>query len=214
MAGDSAASTLRRTVVDEGELVGGGLVRLTRFLNHQVDPVLLSACASELAARFSGAKATKVLTAPVSGILLAFPLSVCLGVRFVYARTTVPGTLRGAELVSADAPSRTTGVTTTFSVARAVLQPGDRVLIADDFLATGRTGRALAQLVRAAGAEVVGFAAFLSKPAEGGRDLLAGELGPGVPVETLVDINATGTSLDYEAVLLSPCFSHGEANDT
>ena len=62
---------------------------------------------------------------------------------------------------------------------------GERVLVIDDFLASGQTILGLARLVKAAGGTVVGVGALVEKTFEGGRDVLAGL---GVPIETLVRI--------------------------
>ena len=47
--------------------------------------------------------------------------------------------------------------------------PADKVLIIDDFLATGFTIMALVRLARQAGAEVIGVGAVIEKSFEGGR---------------------------------------------
>ena len=53
------------------------------------------------------------------------------------------------------------------------LAAGDRILIVDDFLASGRTIDALARIVQSAGATLVGIAAVVEKTFEGGREMLA-----------------------------------------
>ena len=53
------------------------------------------------------------------------------------------------------------------------LHATDRVLIVDDFLASGRTIDALARIVRNSGAELVGIAAVVEKTFEDGRAALA-----------------------------------------
>jgi xanthine phosphoribosyltransferase len=83
------------------------------------------------------------------------------------------------------APSHTRGVDTFLMVAPEFLNPGDRILIIDDFLASGQTIDALVRLVRHAGAELVGIGALVEKSFEGGRERLAGL---GVPVEALAVI--------------------------
>lgn len=52
------------------------------------------------------------------------------------------------------------------------LKKGQKVLIVDDLLATGGTGRAIAQMVIRAGAEVVGFLFLIELEALGGRETL------------------------------------------
>ena len=64
------------------------------------------------------------------------------------------------------------------------LRPSDRILIVDDFLATGQTISALVRLVEKAGAKLVGIGTLIEKRL-GGRALLEGL---GVPIESLVVI--------------------------
>jgi xanthine phosphoribosyltransferase len=65
------------------------------------------------------------------------------------------------------------------------LRAGERVLIIDDFLATGQTILALARIAQAAGAQVVGVGALIEKTFEGGRQALS-KLN--VPIESLARI--------------------------
>ncbi|MGD9099289.1 MAG: phosphoribosyltransferase family protein, partial [Anaerolineae bacterium] len=67
------------------------------------------------------------------------------------------------------------------------LRPGDRVLIVDDFLASGQTIHALVRLVQHAGAELVGIGTLIEKRFEGGREKLERL---GVPVKSLAVIAA------------------------
>ena len=61
----------------------------------------------------------------------------------------------------------------------------ERVLIIDDFLASGQTIMGLARLAQAAGARVVGIGTVIEKSFEGGRQAL---LGLAVPIESLAII--------------------------
>jgi xanthine phosphoribosyltransferase len=69
------------------------------------------------------------------------------------------------------------------------LKPGERVLIIDDFLATGATILGLVRLAETAGASICGIGALIEKTFEGGRTALEPL---GVPIEALVQI----TSMD------------------
>ena len=55
------------------------------------------------------------------------------------------------------------------------LNKDDKVLIIDDFLATGHTIMALVRLAQQAGAEVIGGGAVIEKSFEGGRAQLEAE---------------------------------------
>ena len=84
-------------------------------------------------------------------------------------------------------PSHTKGTTVEPIVSPEYLSHDDRVLIIDDFLASGATILGLTRLAKAAGATVVGVGALIEKRFEGGRDALANE---GLPVHALVCITS------------------------
>jgi adenine phosphoribosyltransferase len=52
------------------------------------------------------------------------------------------------------------------------MEPGQRVLVVDDLLATGGTAQAAAQIVTDAGAELVGFSFLVELAFLNGRDKL------------------------------------------
>jgi xanthine phosphoribosyltransferase len=74
----------------------------------------------------------------------------------------------------------------------------EKVLIIDDFLATGATIMGLVRLAQVAGASVIGVGALVEKTFEGGRKLLQPL---GIPVESLACI----TSMDDGKVVLGDC---------
>jgi xanthine phosphoribosyltransferase len=175
---------LKRRILAEGRNLGGGILKVDGFLNHQVDPMLMAECGRELARRFAHARPTKVLTAEISGIAPAVCTAQALGVPVVYARKQKPITMPD-QIYLTLAPSHTKMANVELIVSPEYLARGERVLIVDDFLATGQTILALARLARAAGATVVGVGAVIEKAFEGGRVALA-ELG--VPIEALAII--------------------------
>ncbi len=172
---------LRDRIAREGRNLGGGILKVDGFINHQVDPVLMDECGRELAVRFASVHATKVLTAEISGIAPAVTTALHLGVPVLYARKTRPITMPDQVLLTL-APSHTKGRTIELIVSPEYLSRDDRVLIIDDFLATGATILGLARLAQAAGAAVVGVGVVIEKAFEGGRQMLAPL---GVPIEAL-----------------------------
>ncbi|GMR09567.1 MAG: xanthine phosphoribosyltransferase [Anaerolineae bacterium] len=175
---------LEQRILQDGANLGGGILKVDGFINHQVDPGLMAACGKELAKRFHGVSASKVLTAEISGIAPALTTAAELGLPVVYARKSKPITMPDQIFLTL-APSHTKGRTVELIVSPEYLGLEERVLIIDDFLASGQTIMGLVRLASAAGASVVGIGTLIEKQFEGGRDLL-GHLE--VPIEALAVI--------------------------
>jgi xanthine phosphoribosyltransferase len=176
---------LKERILRDGENLGRGILKVDSFINHQVDPALMLEAGQGLAARFAHVGATKVLTAEISGIAPALTTAQALGVPLLYARKTKPVTMTDPVYVEA-APSHTKGVSVFLMCSPEFLTPEDRILIIDDFLASGQTIMALVRMVRHAEAELVGIGALIEKAFEGGRaDLEA----LGVPLHALAVIS-------------------------
>jgi xanthine phosphoribosyltransferase len=77
-------------------------------------------------------------------------------------------------------------------VSSEFLSSQDRVLVVDDFLASGATIAALVRLVAHAGAKAVGIAAPIEKGFEGGRGDLACFDIPVVSLVNIVDMSDDG----------------------
>jgi xanthine phosphoribosyltransferase len=177
---------LRDRIINEGKDLGNGILKVDSFVNHQVDPVLMDACGREFAHYFKETGAQRVLTAEISGIAPALMTAKYLNLPVVYARKSKPITMPDTVYLTV-APSHTKGVMAELIVSPEYLPRDERILIIDDFLASGATIMGLVRLVKAAGAELVGIGTLIEKTFEGGRDLLA-ELN--VPVYSLVTISA------------------------
>ena len=175
---------LKEKVIQEGFNLGRGILKVDSFINHQVDPCLMDECGKEFARFFGIVKPTRVLTAEISGIAPALMTARHLDIPVVYARKTKPITMPDTVYLTT-APSHTKGVITELIVSPEYLSRGERVLIIDDFLASGATILGLVRLTQAAGAEVVGVGALIEKSFEGGRDKLAFL---NVPIHSLVCI--------------------------
>ena len=57
---------------------------------------------------------------------------------------------------------------------RDAIQPGDKVVVVDDLIATGGTTKAIIELIESLGGEVVRLSFFIELTALGGRDFLKG----------------------------------------
>lgn len=175
---------LKERILSDGKNLGNGILKVDGFINHQVDPALMDACGRELAARFQSVRASKILTAEISGIAPAVMTALHLDLPVVYARKSKPITMPDQIFLTL-APSHTKGRTVELIVSPEYLGPSERVLIIDDFLASGQTIMGLVRLIQAAGSNLVGIGALIEKRFEGGRDLLAPL---DVPIEALAVI--------------------------
>jgi xanthine phosphoribosyltransferase len=177
---------LKKRISTEGQNLGEGILKIDSLLNHQIDVGLIMRCGEEIARRFQESRVQRVLTAEVSGIAPAFAAAHALNVPMVYARKVKPVTMYGPVYLET-APSHTKGTEVNLLVAAEFMPGNERVLIIDDFLASGKTLRSLVRIVRSAKSEVVGIACVVEKTFEGGRKVLEHY---NVPIEALVTITS------------------------
>ena len=190
---EAVVKLLEDRILKDGQVLGGGILKVDSFVNHQVDPLLMDACGKEFARLFASVGATKILTAEISGIAPAVTTAVHLGLPVVYARKHKPVTMPDQVYLTL-APSHTKGRMVELIVSPEYLAGGEKVLIIDDFLASGATILGLVRLAEASGSKVVGIGALIEKLFEGGRDALKSA---GVPIHSLACI----TSMEDDKIL-------------
>ena len=150
--------------------------QLNSFINHQVDCQLMNFCGQHLAHRFgqnhAGLQATKII-APRSGALLAGNCALAMQLPLVLADTQRPTPSEGTVVHSVTRPAGGQyEEAMQLHVLSEFLGPGDRVLLMDDVLATGKMVGALIELVRLSGATLVGCGFLIDKAYDKGRDVL------------------------------------------
>jgi adenine phosphoribosyltransferase len=118
---------------------------------------------------FRDSGVTKVVGIEARGFIFAAPIAIRLGAGFIPVRK--PGKL--PYDIHHQAYDLEYG-TDRIEIHRDAAVPSDNVLVVDDVLATGGTGRATTDLVRALGAHVVGFAVLAELAFLGGRERLDG----------------------------------------
>ncbi len=188
---------LKERILAEGQNLGEGILKIDSILNHQIDPDLMMEMGREMAGRFAGVAIDRILTAEISGIAPALTTGLALKVPVVYARKTKPITMSGPVFLET-APSHTKGGEVPLLVAAEFLHAGEKVLIIDDFLATGRTLLALARMVKSAKADLAGVGVVVEKTFEGGRDLMH-QQGYTAPIHALVTI----TNMDNGQIVMA-----------
>lgn len=162
---------LEERIRQEGLILSDTVLKVDSFLNHQVDTQLALDIGKEFARIFAGETVTKVLTIEASGIQFAMAAGIALNVPFIYAKKKKAVTL-AEQLYTAPVHSFTRQETYQVSISRNYLGPQDRVLIVDDFLATGAALVGLVDIVKQSGAELVGVGCVIEKSFQEGRGLL------------------------------------------
>ena len=175
---------LEQRIVTDGKIGAGDVLKVDGFLNHQMDVGFLSELGKEFYRLFKDSGVTKVLTIEASGIGIACLTAQCFGVPMVFAKKTKTNNIY-ANVYTSKVESYTHQKTYDIVVSREFLNPGDRVLIIDDFLAKGSALNALISLIHAAEAEVVGAGIVIEKAYQNGGALIRSM---GVRVESLAKI--------------------------
>lgn len=131
------------------------------------DPKAYAASIQLLADRYRDAGVTKVVGTEARGFLFGAPVALALGVGFVPVRK--PGKLPRETI------SETYDLeygTDSLEIHVDAIQPGEKILVIDDLLATGGTIEATAKLIRRLGGEVTDAAFIINLPELGGEKRL------------------------------------------
>ena len=131
------------------------------------DHKAFSSCMSLLLEKYQGMGFNKVAGTEARGFLFGAPLAIEMGIGFVPVRK--PNKLP-REVVS-ECYELEYG-TDTLEIHKDAIQPGDKVLLIDDLLATGGTIAASAKLIRRLGGEVEHAGFIINLPDLGGREKL------------------------------------------
>lgn len=172
-------------ILADGKCFPGGILKVDSFINHQIDPNLMKAIAVEFVRRFADVNANKILTIEASGIAPAVMLGALLDLPVVYVKKKKPSTMK--NILAAKVFSFTKKREYDVVVSRDFLTANDRVLFIDDFLAYGNAAMGIIDLVRQAGAQLVGMGVIIEKAFQKGREVIERE---GVRVEALAIVES------------------------
>ena len=165
---------LKQRILADGAVRPGNILKVDSFLNNQLDVALLDRMGEAFFEHFKAQNITRILTVEAIGIAIAMAAGRFFGVPVVFAKKSQSKNLDG-ELYTAPVKSFTHGTINTIVVEKRFLTGADRVLIVDDFLATGNAQRGLLALCSQAGASVAGIGIAIEKGFQGGGDALRRE---------------------------------------
>ena len=162
---------LEERIVKDGIVKPGNVLKVDSFLNHQMDIKLFNEIGKEFKKRFCGEEITKILTIEASGIGIACVAAQYFNVPVVFAKKTQTKNIAG-EVYTSKVQSFTHGRIYDIIVAKDFLNKDDKVLIIDDFLANGCALLGLLDIIKEAGASVVGAGIVIEKGfQQGGKEI-------------------------------------------
>lgn len=177
---------LKERIRRDGKVKGTDVLKVDSFLNHQMDVELFAEIGKEFKRRFAGCEINKILTIEASGIGIACVVAQYFHCPVIFAKKTQTKNIAG-EVYTSKVESFTHGRVYDIIVAKEFLGPGDKVLLIDDFLANGAALEGLAQLVKDAGAELVGAGIVIEKAFQPGGDRLRAK---GLRIEVLARVQS------------------------
>lgn len=168
-----ALKVLSDRILKDGRCFEGGILKVDRFVNHQMDPYLMKQISIEFIKRFSDLNINKIITIEVSGIAPSIMLGYLLELPVVFVKKKVPTTME--HFYQSTVTSFTKKRDSIIVIAKDYLTADDHVLFIDDFLAYGNAGKGIIDLCRQAGATIEGMGFIIEKEFQHGRELLQAE---------------------------------------
>lgn len=175
---------LEDRILKDGKIGAGNVLKVDSFVNHQIDVAFMCELGKEFKCLFADTEVTKILTIEASGIGIACLTAQYFDVPVVFAKKTKTNNIY-ADVYTSKVESYTHGTTYDIVVSKQFLNPGDKVLIIDDFLAKGSALKGLISLIEDAGASVVGAGIVIEKAYQPGGELIRSR---GIRVESLARI--------------------------
>ncbi len=176
---------LEQRILQDGTVEAGHVLKVDSFLNHQMDVALFAEMGREFFRLFGDCGVTKILTIEASGIGIACIAAEFFRVPVVFAKKSKASNL-GDDFYTTQVHSYTRGTDYDIRVGRRYLCPEDRVLLIDDFLANGCALEGLCEIVREAGATLVGAGIAIEKGFQPGGQRLREA---GIRVESLAIVD-------------------------
>lgn len=177
---------LKQRVLRDGRVTSGNILKVDSFLNHQMDIQLFNEIGKEFRRLYEEEKITKILTLESSGIGIAVITAQYFNnCPVIFAKKTKSKNLDG-ELLKTQVKSFTRNKTFEIQVAKRFLNKDDRILLIDDFLATGQALIGMVDIVRQSGAALAGCGIIIEKGFQEGGELVRNM---GVRVESLAIVD-------------------------
>lgn len=177
---------LKDRIIKDGKVRENDVLKVDSFLNHQMDVGLFQEIGKEFKKRFEDCEINKILTIEASGIGIACVVAQSFNVPVVFAKKNRTKNIAG-DVYTTAVESFTNKRVYDIIVSKDFLNKDDRILIIDDFLAEGSAILGLAELVRMAGAKLVGAGIVIEKGFQPGGERVREN---GIRLESLAIIDS------------------------
>ena len=162
---------LEERIMKDGIVKEGNVLKVDSFLNHQMDIRLFDQIGEEFKKRFEGTEINKILTIEASGIGIACVVARHFDVPVVFAKKSKSINIEG-DVYVAEVESFTHKCKNQVIVSKKFINPEDKILIIDDFLANGCALQGLISIVKSAGANVEGIGIAVEKGFQTGGQVI------------------------------------------
>ena len=162
---------LEERITKDGIVKEGNVLKVDSFLNHQMDIRLFDQIGEEFKKRFEGTEINKILTIEASGLGIACVAARHFDVPVVFAKKSKSINIEG-DVYVAEVESFTHKCKNQVIVSKKFINPEDKILIIDDFLANGCALQGLISIVKSAGASVEGIGIAVEKGFQTGGQVI------------------------------------------
>lgn len=162
---------LEDRIKKEGQALSETVLKVDSFINHQVDSEFMDALGRDFAEHFKDAGITKVFTIESSGIAPALMTAKHLNVPMVILKKQTSKILNG-NVYQTRITSFTKGTSYELTLFADYIQPEDRILLIDDFLANGEAAMGASRIITESGATLAGIGILIEKSFQRGRKRL------------------------------------------
>lgn len=173
-------------IKEEGKIGSNNILDVESFLNHQIDVKFFNEIGKEFKERFNDVKVDKILTIEATGIGLGVITSQYFNnVPVLFGKKIDRVSKTDDKIYKSEVYSFTKKTQYNVVVKKDFIKPGEKVLIIDDFLANGCAVFGLIDILKQAGAKIVGVGIVIEKGFQSGRQHIEDK---GIRVESLVNL--------------------------
>ena len=162
---------LKQKILSCGRAKNADVLLVDSFINPQVDVQLMQEIGREFAAYFADKGITRVVTVESSGIAPAAMTALAMNLPLVVLKKQGSRILSD-DLLQTTVRSFTKNNSYELTLKHEFMPKGERVLLIDDFLASGEAAVGVHTLLQQAGATLCGIGIVIEKAFQGGHERL------------------------------------------